>query len=55
MPVRIRIIGVSPTDLVIFLGNVGRMAGIGTGRGPLYMDIPVEPRYNYIVFALHHY
>ena len=21
------------------------MAGIGTGRGPLYMDIPVEPRY----------
>jgi FAD-dependent oxidoreductase domain-containing protein 1 len=29
-------------------GNVGRMAGIGTGRGPLYMDIPVEPRRGYI-------
>ena len=25
-------------------GKLGRMAGIGTGRGPLYMDIPVEPR-----------
>ena len=21
------------------------MAGIGQGKGPLYMDIPVEPRY----------
>jgi len=29
-------------------GNIGRMAGIGTGRGPLYMDIPVEPRRGYI-------
>lgn len=29
-------------------GNVGRMCGIGTGKGPLYMDIPVEPRRGYI-------
>jgi len=29
-------------------GKLGRMAGIGTGRGPLYMDIPVEPRRGYI-------
>ena len=27
-----------------FTGNIGRMAGIGTGRGPMYMDIPVEPK-----------
>jgi len=29
-------------------GNVGRMLGIGNGSGPLYMDIPVEPRRGYI-------
>ena len=25
-------------------GNIGRMAGIGTGKGIMYMDIPVEPK-----------
>jgi len=29
-------------------GNVGRMFGIGTGKGATYMDIPVEPRRGYI-------
>lgn len=29
-------------------GNIGRMCGIGTGRGVMYMDIPVEPKRGYI-------
>jgi len=29
-------------------GNIGRMAGIGTGKGIMYMDIPVEPKRGYI-------
>ena len=31
-------------NVFLVTGKLGRMAGIGTGRGPLYMDIPVEPR-----------
>jgi len=29
-------------------GNIGRMCGIGSGRGIMYMDVPVEPKRGYI-------